>query len=306
MPRTPADVERHLLLRAGEHHGLVSGTEALRSGFTQRQIDRRVSQGRWERVHPGVFRVAGSPTTDLQVLAAAVLWTGGAASHTSAGALFDLTPPPLRPHVTVGRTATARRPGLVTHRSADLIGSDLIRRDGIVCTSATRTCIDLGAHLPESQLEQVIDRALHRGLTHADRLIARFLQIGRRGRPGTATLRRVLRRVDPALAPAESDLESMLTRVLRRHGLPAPVPQYRVTLDGHEFRIDLCYPEQLLAIESDGFAHHGHREAFERDRFRQNLLVLAGWRVLRFTWRQICTDAAGVADQIAAALAERT
>jgi very-short-patch-repair endonuclease len=306
VPATTPDVDRRLLVRASEHHGLISGAEALRLGLTQKQIDRRVAQGRWDRLHPGVFRIAGCPTSDRQALAAAVLWTGGAASHSSAGALLDLTHTPRQPHVTVHRNATGRRRGLVTHRSSDLAAVDLTRLEGIRCTNATRTCIDLGAHLTEPQLERVIDRALHLGLTHTDRLITRFLQLARRGRVGTTTVRSVLSRIDPALAPAESDLESMLIGVLRRHGLPAPARQHRVTIDGHRFRIDLCYPEQLLAIESDGFAHHGHRHAFEHDRFRQNLLVLAGWRVLRFTWRQICSEPADVAGQVAVALAERT
>jgi len=259
VPDPTPEIERRLLRRAGEHHGLISGPDALRSGFTQSQIDRRVAQGRWERVHPGVFRVAGSPETELQLLAAAALWTGGAASHLSAGALLDLTPVAARPHLIVDRDSSARRVGVVVHRIGDVLRSDLTSLHGIPCTNATRTCIDLGAILSEPQLERVVDRALHRGLTHVDRLVARFLQLARRGRPGTARLRSVLRRIDPALAPPESD----------------------------------------------GFAHHGHREAFERDRFRQNLLVLAGWRVLRFTWRQICTDPDGVAEQVAAALAVR-
>jgi len=305
MHRSLVDVEHRLLLRASDHQGLIQGADARRLGLTQKQIDRRVAQGRWERIHPGVFRVAGSPVTDLQDLAAAVLWTGGAASHESAGALMELTPQPRQPHVTVERTVSARRPGLAIHRSGDLIPSDLTRRDGIVCTNATRTCIDLGASLPEPHLERVIDQALHRRLTHIDRLAARFLQLARRGRNGIAAVRAVLCRVDPALAPAESDLETMLAQVLRRHGLPEPVRQHQVTVNGHAFRIDFCYPEARLAIESDGFAHHGHRQAFERDRFRQNLLVLAGWRVLRFTWRQICTDVTTVARQITAALYQR-
>ncbi len=305
MPDPTPEIERRLLRRAGEHHGLISGPDALRSGFTQSQIDRRVAQGRWERVHPGVFRVAGSPETELQLLAAAALWTGGAASHLSAGALLDLTPVAARPHLIVDRDSSARRVGVVVHRIGDVLRSDLTSLHGIPCTNATRTCIDLGAILSEPQLERVVDRALHRGLTHVDRLVARFLQLARRGRPGTARLRSVLRRIDPALAPPESDLETMLVRVLRQHGLPEPVRQHRLELDGIVARLDLCYPSARLAIESDGFAHHGHREAFERDRFRQNLLVLAGWRVLRFTWRQICTDPDGVAEQVAAALAVR-
>ena len=36
--------------------------------------------------------------------------------------------------------------------------------------------------------------------------------------------------------------------------------------------------------EVDGFAFHTDPETFERDRRKQNALVLAGYQVLRFTW----------------------
>lgn len=86
--------------------------------------------------------------------------------------------------------------------------------------------------------------------------------------------------------------------MLRAHGVALPVRQHPVTVGGRELRIDVCYPELRLAIESDGFAFHGARDAFEDDRERQNLLVIAGWTVLRFTWRQICSRPAWVASQV--------
>jgi very-short-patch-repair endonuclease len=40
-------------------------------------------------------------------------------------------------------------------------------------------------------------------------------------------------------------------------------------------------------IEIDGRLYHTGAEVFETDRWRQNLLVLDGWWVLRFTWTMI-------------------
>ncbi len=90
--------------------------------------------------------------------------------------------------------------------------------------------------------------------------------------------------------------------MLRDRGLPEPVRQLRVVVGGRRFRLDLAYVEQRLAIESDGFAVHGTRHEFERDRERQNLLVLDGWRILRFTWRQVCEQPDVVADVVRSAL----
>lgn len=288
---------------AADRHGIVSRDDARSAGLSERQILTRVRLGRWEQVHPGVYRIAGAPGGDLADLAAATVWTTGVASHLSAAWLLGLVDPvPQRPEVTAGRSRTSRRAGVRVHRTADLIGSDTTTCHGIRCTTATRTCIDLGARLGVAGLERVIDRALHLRLTHLDRLILRFLQLARPGRDGIAAVRQVLTVMDPALAPAESDLETLLLQILRDHGVRLPVRQYVLEVEGRTIRVDLCYPEHRLVIESDGFTHHGGRLAFEGDRERQNLLVLAGWRVLRFTWRHICDRPAWVAQQVRRAL----
>ena len=54
--------------------------------------------------------------------------------------------------------------------------------------------------------------------------------------------------------------------------------------DGSRAFIDLAYPDQMVAIELDGWEHHSTRSAFDRDRARANDLALAGWRLYRFTW----------------------
>jgi very-short-patch-repair endonuclease len=53
------------------------------------------------------------------------------------------------------------------------------------------------------------------------------------------------------------------------------------------FWVDVLFARERLVLEIDGWAVHGARQAFEDDRFRRNLLVLAGYRVLNFTWRQL-------------------
>ena len=63
------------------------------------------------------------------------------------------------------------------------------------------------------------------------------------------------------------------------------------------------WPEQRLVVECDGFAAHGTRRAFEHDRARDRALQVAGWRVVRITWRQLTDDADVIARQLAALLA---
>lgn len=232
---------------------------------------------------------------------------GAPASHRSAAWLHGLLDdPPPRHELTGPPELGHHAEGIRLHRTDDLSARDVLTVDSIRCTTAVRTCIDLGARLGAEDLEAVIERARHRRLIHLTPMITRFFQLARPGRDGTSTVRTVLRRLDPALEPAESDLETLLIQILRQRGVDAPVRQHRVSIGGKSFRIDLCYPDLRIAIESDGFAHHGHRAAFEDDRARQNLLVLDGWRVLRFTWRQICSRPDWVAEQVRAALKSAT
>lgn len=50
---------------------------------------------------------------------------------------------------------------------------------------------------------------------------------------------------------------------------------------------DFLWPKSHLIVETDGHGTHGTRHAFERDRRRDRRLLMLGYRVVRFTWRDI-------------------
>jgi very-short-patch-repair endonuclease len=60
-----------------------------------------------------------------------------------------------------------------------------------------------------------------------------------------------------------------------------------------------------VIVETDGYATHGHRAAFESDRARDAALQAAGHAVLRFTDRQITRQPLTVIAQLAAVLLSR-
>lgn len=87
------------------------------------------------------------------------------------------------------------------------------------------------------------------------------------------------------------DYEAELLWMLRVEGLPEPQTQYRF-LAKRRFKADFCYPDRKLIIEVDGGTWmdrggHSYGKGYEDDRERDNLAVLAGWRVLRFTGRMV-------------------
>jgi very-short-patch-repair endonuclease len=52
------------------------------------------------------------------------------------------------------------------------------------------------------------------------------------------------------------------------------------------YRLDFAWPLLLLAVECDGFEHHGRRLVWKRDRRRIAALELQG-RIIHVTWDDI-------------------
>jgi very-short-patch-repair endonuclease len=116
---------------------------------------------------------------------------------------------------------------------------------------------------------------------------------------GAKQFRRVVQASEPL---AESPMETRLRMLLVLARLPRPEAQVSLHDARHRFlgRVDLYYPTQRLAIEYDGGTH---RMSLVDDNRRQNLLLNAGFRLLRFTFADIRDTPSAVVDQVRHALA---
>ena len=54
--------------------------------------------------------------------------------------------------------------------------------------------------------------------------------------------------------------------------------------------MDFAHPRERVIVELDGRTYHARLDDFENDRRRDQLALAAGWRTVRFTWRQVTTD----------------
>lgn len=297
---------RRIAALSASQQGLVTRAQLFELGRSKSQIDHAVATHDLSLVHPGVYRIAGSVLTYDAALAAGLLSTEGAASHRSAAHLLGLVDSrPSRPEITVGTTKSQKTAGLILHRSRDLAPADCCRIRGLRCTTATRTLIDLGAVVSPDVLESALERALHQRMTTVPRLQKRLQQVARPGRPGVSALRSILDLRTPTLAASESELELLLWQILRRHGVPLPERQVKVTIAGRNYRLDLAYRAERIFIEGDGFGVHSPRAVFESDRTRQNKLVRAGWAPLLFTWQRARQSEEDVAEDVRTTLASR-
>lgn len=284
----PMSDERVLHRIAARRHGLASRSDLRRAGFSDRQIARRVESGRLVRVAPAVFDVAPGSPHPRRRLHAAVLTTGGLASHRSAAWLLGLVADePRRHEVTLPPGRSVRNPAALVHRSETLERRDRTRVDGIATTNAYRTLFDLGAVVAAVVVDDALNRALANRLVTVGGIEQRFAATTWRGCRGAGALRAALAHHGIGAAPTESLLETMIVRAVRAGRLPPPVRQHVVRVAGRRYRLDLAWPEAKVFVEGDGFAAHGSPAAFERDRQRQNALVAAGWLPLRYTWRDV-------------------
>jgi very-short-patch-repair endonuclease len=276
--------EHALIALAARQHGLASREQLLHLGFTGPQILGRVRRGVWSRAAPRVYDIAPAGPDPCRPVHAATLASGGWASHRSAAWLLGLLEqPPPRPELVVPIARTPKGLDAVVHRSLHLPPAERTKVDGIWCTAPLRTLLDVASVVGDEELEHLVARSFTDGHTTARRLL-RYLDRPLAGRPGVAALRAAASQYLDRTAETQSRLEVIVDRAVRRHGIPRPVRQLRVRVDGRRFDLVFAWPAERLFLEADGFRHHASPAALARDHRRQNALVLAGWLPLHFGW----------------------
>jgi uncharacterized protein DUF559 len=195
----------------------------------------------------------------------------------SAGWLRGLDLPPTDPVDVIVRDGHSSGRAGVRIQRATLMSGDVVRLRGFPVTSALRTAIDLGRRRPLVEAVIALDMALHKRLVSLIELES-FLEANR-GVNGIAKLRRAVDRSEPQ---AQSPMETRLRLLLVLAGLPRPVAQVPLHDRSGNFigRPDLYYPAHRLGLEYDGGTH---RDSLVDDNRRQNRLLNAGYRLLRFT-----------------------
>jgi very-short-patch-repair endonuclease len=177
--------------------------------------------------------------------------------------------------------------GIVVHRPRMLAEGDIVEDQGVRVASPARVLLDLaGEGASKRHLERALDQAEIRRL-HLP--VAELLPRCRRRR-GAAKLRAVLEWHLAGSTITESEAEEAFLTIVRRAGLPDPIPQCQV--EGR--RRDFAWPERRIVVEIDGWTYHGTAQAADRDAQRGNELGLAGWLPLRFTRRRVVHRAGDV------------
>jgi hypothetical protein len=266
-------------------HGVVTRTELLALGYTRREIEYRLHNGRLHQIAAGIYAVGRRELTPHGRWMAAVLvcGDGAALSHRSAAELWGIGREwEGRIDVSVARECRIRRVGLKVRGRAALPARSLVRRQGIPVTDPVQTLIDLATELKILRLERAVNEADVLDLVDPETL--RTALDAYVGMPGVKTLRTLLDRHTFRLS--DSDLEILFRPLAMAAGFALPLSKYR--LMGYE--VDFWFPDHGLVVETDGLRYHRtpaqQARAVKRDQVHQ----ASGLRVLRFTHWQIAHE----------------
>lgn len=282
---------------AGRQHGVVTRQQLLGAGVSKGTIDRRLATGRLKRLHRGVYLVGPVvPPLAFELAACLACGPGAVVSHRSAAALWGF----LRARrgrtvdVSVRPGGGTRRPGIAGHRPHGVEPDETTVLEGVPITTPCRTLYDLARVLRPKLLERAVSEALACGRVTSVDMEVTARRYARR--PGGRRLAAALGEDGPSLTRSEA--EARFLRLARRAGLPSP--RVNRVLAGYE--VDFHWPDERLVVEIDGFAYHGSRRAFERDRARDADLSRAGFRVVRVTWNQLLNEPLVLAARLGALL----
>jgi len=280
-------------------HGVVARRQLRAVGLGDDAIDSRCRSGSLVRVARGVYAAGHGRLTDRGRWTAAVLSCGDGAvlSHRAAAVLWGIWGhSPAVIDVTVPRGGRESRPGIALHRSGRLGDGQVARSHGIPVTSPTRTLVDVAEVVERRVLERALDEVQRLRLCSERELRAGVER--NPGRAGAARIAVVLAEHELGSTATVNEFEEAFLALCDGHGIERP----EVNVPLGRYRVDFLWREPRLIVETDGYATHGTRRAFESDHERDVELGDGGWRVRRFTWRQLVGKPEWVASKVRAAV----
>jgi predicted transcriptional regulator of viral defense system len=276
---------------ATRQHTVASMRQLAEIGLSSSTVRSWVTRRRLHRIHHGVYSLVPRDllTREGHWLAAVLACGPGAVlSHRTAAALHELRRTDrVKIDVTVTGGSHRNRPGIDIHRSTTLNPSDITTVNGIPCTTVARTLLDLAGVVHRRALERAFDQA--EILEVLDLRALRGQLARNHTRPAAKRARSVLDEHFIGTTATQSELEEAFLAFSRRAGFPGPLVNEWIDLgDGEDpIRADFVWRDQRVIVETDGYHFHRSRQARERDTRRDQRVLLAGWRSIRTTSRQV-------------------
>lgn len=282
---------------------MFTSAQAVAEGWSRRQVERRRDAGRWRRVCGlGLTAQPGPDGPAARAWAAVLTWPEAVVGGSLAAELHGFPIDAARHGDVVVYSTAGRAPGLrLRPLRVALAEDDVTIRCGIRLTTPALTAVDCLAWFDWASALDLFAWTSTHGVLDREALARNARQ--RLGRPGTPQLIRLLHRTQHgAVSAAEDRFHSLL----RRAGITGWTAAAMLDDAGGRIGVvDVLFPAERIVIEIDGAAAHSGRDAFVRDRRRQNRLVHAGYLVLRFTWWDLVHRPEAVVAEVRLALTVR-
>ena len=169
-------------------------------------------------------------------------------------------------------------------RKTELAPDEITVVQRIPVTTVARTLLDVGS-VDQNLVEKAVRQAEFLGLFDLGEvscLLERYP-----GRRGTARLRKAVEAAATAQVRTRSDMEERFHALVLDAKLPPPEMNGTVELDELTIEADAVWRDAKLIVELDSRQAHLTMHAFETDRERDRAAALAGWVVVRVTWRNL-------------------
>lgn len=191
---------------------------------------------------------------------------------------------------------------------------------GLLVTSPARTAVDVAATAPVPEALVVLDAAARRFLVEAvgqrrvrahhrrPQSLRDACRPLREAIPAAATLRtrahleHVVALADPR---RESALESLSFGQMVLHHLRLPELQVQIRTELGEVYPDFLWSDARVIGEADGLVKYQTPDTLHREKLRQEALEAMGYKVIRWTYREIRRNPGAVMARIALALSAR-
>ena len=263
---------------------LNNGVLRARDHRTSRAtFDRLTRKGTIVRVLPGTFVDAALLTSRRTRCAAALatypgslLWGPDAVAAVSG--TLDGSPFGTRDRVRLAHPQSRYAASGIAWTRRRIPAEHHVRVDGLRCPSASYLAVEAAAR----DSGALIERLLRGGQITPSELPDVLAAVA-----GSKDHRRRHRVVRQSVDNPWSGGERQLQALLRRHRITGWVANAELVIEGRRYFPDVLFEAARLVLEFDGYAVHSTPEVFESDRLRQNILMLAGYGILRYTWKQL-------------------
>ncbi len=267
------EVDRAVADLASRQDGIITRKQLAGIGLSDREIEALLRSRRLHRQHRGVYHVGHASLSDRARLRAALLAVGdhAALSRRTAAAHWEVLRWNGLPQLTTTARTGSKPPGLDVSRVR--VPPLTTIHKGFRVTTVEQTLLDLATLVPPRQLSRALGEAEYHRILDRDAL--RDLA---RGRKGATAIRHAL---GDDVAPTHSSLEDAFLSLIHQAQLPRPITNAQLL--GRE--VDFLWPRERVIVETDGWAAHGRRDAFDRDRARDLDFEARGYRTARISAR---------------------